>query len=46
MTTQEAIYKLEKIAENTTITIDVEDLKRQAVRSFYEHIKGGLMFRG
>lgn len=39
-------YRDVKIAENTTVTIDLEELKRKAVEDFYKSIHGDFLQGG
>ena len=39
-------YRDVKVAENTTLTIDLEDLKKQMERDFYKQAGLGLQFGG
>lgn len=37
-------YRNIKVAENTTVTIDIEELKRQNVENFYKQLKPGINY--
>ena len=39
-------YRNVKVAENTVITIDLEELKRQIEKEFYNQTGLGIQFRG